>query len=372
MKKIKILCIAPSLNKTSGVTQSIMNYYQKINHTEFCFDFLIMDNKDKQFNDMIKKNNDNIYIIEKLNIKNFFKINKEIKKFFEINKEKYDIVHCHTFNYGAFFLYWAKKYDIRVRILHIHVTKLGAKLYKQILNKFLIKITKKYANTYFACTEKAGNSVLKNQKYYLINNAIDIKKFKYSSIDRNKLRKENGIKDADLIIGTVGRLSKEKNQLFFLDICKEISKKKDNTKFIIIGNGPEKERLIQRSKELELFDKIIFKEHIININEYYSLMDVFILPSFHEGLGIVLIEAQFNGLPCFCNKTLPREVFMSDLIKGISLDDSAEKWADIIINSDLNRKNILIKENVFSIDEEVKKLESIYKKLVIIQPSTRE
>ena len=78
------------------------------------------------------------------------------------------------------------------------------------------------ANTYFACSKLAGDYLFKHKDYYLINNAIDAKRFKYDQSTRIKIRKELGIEDDCFLIGNVGRLCPQKNQRFLIDVFRTI------------------------------------------------------------------------------------------------------------------------------------------------------
>ena len=94
-------------------------------------------------------------------------------------------------------------------------------------------------------------------------------------------------------------------------------------------------------------------------------MDIFLLPSKHEGLGIVLIEAQANGLPCYTSKdVVPLEAKVTELLHYISLEETPSKWAEQIDSTymqDVHRSewNEIVRKSQFDIFNSAKKLEEI-------------
>lgn len=356
----KILIIAPSLNIKSGVTNHIITYYRKIKKS-FDIDFLIFDNKDKTLNEELINNGSYIHVINKFSF-------SEIKNFIKSKAKEYDIIHCHTFNYGFIPLFYAKKYKIPNRIIHVHSVKYSDNLIKNLINKILLKLCIRKSNYYFCCSDIAGKKAFNNRNYTVINNCIDIDKFIFNNKDRNIMRKKLNVNENETLFGMVGRLTASKNPLFALEVFSKLkqTEKYKNSKFVFIGSGDLKEKIINKGKDLKLNDYIMIIENVPDVYNYYKAMDCFIFPSLHEGLGMVLIEAQASGLKCFCNINLPKEVFISKLIYGIELTKSPDEWSRIISQKDIGRLNVENKiiENGFSVDTESKKLTIIYKSML--------
>ena len=158
MKKVKVLCVLPSLRICNGVASYAMNYYKNISNIDMDFVVANLDTKSDYF-DEIKANGNKIYNLSKNASKNSFDYIYKIKKFFKENANKYDIIHCHVANAGAIFLYYAKKYGIKVRIIHSHATETSDNKIKQIRNNLILPLTIHNATNYFACSDKAGKFV---------------------------------------------------------------------------------------------------------------------------------------------------------------------------------------------------------------------
>ena len=230
------------------------------------------------------------------------------------------------------------------------------------------------------CSELAGRWLFGNKEYdkgtvYLLNNAIDLDKFKYSKKIGKEKRKELGINDDTLVIGHIGRFVAPKNHRLILNIFDEFHKERPNSKLLLIGQGPLMKEIEEQTKKMKINDSVIFLGQIENVNEYYNAMDLFLFPSLYEGLGLVLIEAQTNGLPCIASTEVPAIAKVSDLLKFVSLENKVEEWSKEIISSiKRKRKKIDIKkiENQgFSITKESKIIVDYYYNLIESHEKTK-
>lgn len=359
--KIKILQVVPSLSQANGVAAYISTYFQNMEKDNIEMTFLVLNNKDKGRYKEVSENGGKI--VELFKEKNLFKYFKKIDRFFKNNN--FDIVHCHTPNYGAIILRYAKKYNIKTRILHSHVNKSADKMTHKIRNDIITPVALYYANEYFACSNLAGKFLFKKREYKVINNAIDIDKYSFSEEKRSKLRKNMNISD-NFVIGEFGRLCNQKNQLFTLDIFYEILKIRKDSILVLAGNGPLEDKIRKKIEEMNISDKVLLLGSRNDLDELYNCLDVFLLPSTYEGLGIVLIEAQANGLSCFASDfVVPKEAKVTPLLEFISLNEPPSEWAKIITQKTTSRENHneKIAENGFNIKVEASNLLDEYKRM---------
>lgn len=364
MKKIKVLCVLPTINICGGIEKFYMSYFENFS-SNVCVDFITHESTSDEYKKIIEDKQGKLYIMPKINLKNLKHFKNELKKFFELHND-YDIIHCNMANAACFYFYEAKKYNINIRILHSHQNNYADKFTHKIRNIPLVFLGKKMASHNMACTKVAGDFLFKNEEYIIINNAIDIDKFKYDENIRMQLRKEKKIENA-FVVGNVGRLTEQKNQKFLLDIFKNIVNEREDSILLLIGDGELKDELVQYSKKLDIYEKVRFIEPVSDINKFYQIMDVFVLPSLYEGLGIVNIEAENSGLKVFVSENVPKDIDITDLVTFISLNKSAKFWAEKILNCNVdNRRDYSneITENNYNIYKESKKLEEYYKKLI--------
>lgn len=365
MDKIRILYVLASLDICNGMVSYSMNYFRKINKEKFQVDFIISSNKESPYYDEIRSSGSNIYVMPELKLNNAYKLSNELNNFFKNNK--YHIIHCHLANVGALYLKYAKKHNIGVRILHSHATKSADKIIKKIRNNILIPFSKFYANYYFACSEDAGKYMFGKDKFNIVKNAIDLDKFIFNEQKRKEKRLELGITEK-FVVGNVGRLSPQKNPLFMLDIFYEIQRMKDNAILLLIGDGPMEVEVNNKIIDMGLEKKVILLSDRTDIAEIYNAMDVFVLPSIYEGLGIVYIEGQASGLKCFGSDKVPIEARISSLMNFIELKENHKVWAKKIVNVDKENNRIdnlsEVMSSGYNINNEIKKLEELYLSLL--------
>lgn len=184
--------------------------------------------------------------------------------------------------------------------------------------------------------------VFEKKQFYYIHNGIEINKFEFNYEVRERIRKELNIENR-FVVGHVGRFFKQKNHEFLIDIMNTLIKKEPNAVLLLIGIGELQDSIKKKVIESGIEDKVIFFGASDNVNELLQAMDVFVMPSFHEGLPVVGIEAQAAGLPCIFSDTIAHEVNISGSVEFLSLKNDSTYWADKVINSKVNnlerRKN---------------------------------
>ena len=342
MKKIKMLMITPGLNLCGGMESYCMNYIRQFDE-KIVVDFATHEVNDDTYTKEIEKRGGKVYVFPRLGLKSFVKAIKSIKEFFK-EHHAYDIVHCNMANAAIFYLANAKKYGIKVRIQHSHQNSLADKTLHKIRNFFLVKKGNKYANVNFACSKLAGDFLFKNKEYNVIRNAINVDKYIFNSETRKQMQEEYKIKD-ELVIGTVGRLTEQKNQQLLIKIMDYIVNQKNiNAKLFLVGNGHLENYLKELVDKYKLQKNVIFTGEVDNVQDYLQLFDVFVLPSLYEGLGIVNIEAQAAGLPTVVSDKIPEEAYVTELITAIGLKESIEEWGDKILSINKNDKREQKKE----------------------------
>lgn len=359
MKKIRVLCILPSLRICNGVASYAMNYYRNMKNVDMDFIVANLNMRSEYFNE-IEKNGNNIYDLSRNTAKSFIDYVQKVKKFFKENAHKYDIIHCHVANLGVIFLHYAKKYGIKTRIIHSHATTTSDNKIKQIRNDLILPLTIHCANEYFACSEKAGMAMFKNRKFYVVNNAIDSKKYEFNEWNRSEIRNEFNIEKEELLIGNIGRYTKQKNQEYLLKIAEELKNKKIKFKIFIIGTGPLENELHEKKQEYNVEQNVFFINPRNDVYKFYSAFDLFVLPSLYEGLPVVGIEAQCNGLPCLFSDTITKEVKINDNVKFISIENINEWIKEILVGLQRKSENNKFEKSDYNINVEAQKIYNKY------------
>ena len=189
-----------------------------------------------------------------------------------------------------------------------------------------------------ACSREAGDYCFgKKKNYELVLNGIKIQDFYFNMKYRNQLRKKLKL-ESKIVIGSIGRLADQKNYPFLIEITRFLIKNNCKFHLLIIGDGAEKSKLIKKIDQNKMNENVTLIKSSKEIYKYYNVMDLFVLPSKYEGLGIVFIESQVNGLVSIASNKVPLSVKISPLIKFLDLNKSALWWSKKIIKYDLSLK----------------------------------
>ena len=121
--------------------------------------------------------------------------------------------------------------------------------------------------------------------------------------------------------------------MFLLEIFSEIIKEKKNAVLLLVGEGEKKQEISEKAKKMNIYNNIIFTGIRSDIPELLSAMDVFVFPSFFEGMPNTIIEAQAVGIPCVLADTITKEAEITDLLEYVSLDDTAKEWKNKVIKA---------------------------------------
>ena len=216
-----------------------------------------------------------------------------------------------------------------------------------------------------ACGDKAGKWLFRGKNFTVLKNGRNIEKYTFNNEIRELIRKKLKINN-NLVIGHVGGFFEQKNHIFLVQIFREIYKIEPKSKFILIGDGPLKPVIEELVADLR--EDIIFTGTIDNVESYLQAMDAMILPSLFEGLPLVAIEWQINGLPSLLSDTITNECSITNTIRFESLESSPEEWAKKILEmarenerEDNSRAAVpLVKRAGFDIKDNAQILKTIY------------
>ena len=337
MDKINILQIVGSMNN-GGVESFVMSYYRQL-HDRCKFTFLCFDDSKMIPKEEIESLGGEVIIVP--HVKHLKAFNKELIKVFRENN--FDIIHSHLNTLSVFPLRVAKKCHQKIRIAHSHSISSKKEIKRHIAKSILKLFSKKYSNVYFSCSELTGRYQFGDKTYdegkvTVIKNAINLERFKYNIESRKRVRNALNFKEDDIVIGTIGRFVETKNQKYILEIAKE----NRNLKFLIVGNGPLQEEYESFIKENNL-DNVYVIVPEIDVANYYSAFDTFILPSFYEGFPITSLEAQTSGLYIVYSSSVPKEGLITGYGEFIQIDEEGIKLWGEALNKKHERKPELIK-----------------------------
>ena len=368
--KEKILHVTGAMN-VGGTETMLINLYRKINK-KIEFHFISYSKSQAFYDGEIESLGGKVIRLNPPNEVGFITSIKDIKKVIKENGP-YDAVHTHMlFNCGIAMIA-AYLSGIKVRVTHAHTTSDDSssfvrKIYINLM-RFFIKV---FSTDFIACSNSAGkylfgNNIICNKKYKVLPNYIEYENF-INNNDKSNFREELRIKNDDIVICHIGRFITAKNHEFLIDMAKEMIQKNNKVKLVLVGDGDLKNTIENKVKSIGIEKNVYFTGIRKDIPSILSSVDLFILPSIYEGLGLVLLEAQASKVPCLVSEAIQPEVDLGiGLVKKLNLSCGASKWADeankIISENKNNNIDIIkvVQEKKYDLNSILNNLLSVYK-----------
>lgn len=354
-----ILQVVGAMNM-GGAETFLMNVLRNINHEKYRLIFLCYLDGKYDYANEIEKLGGRIIRIPDTRITNPIKFIHNIEKIIE--SEKVDVVHSHVDLSSGYAMLAAKNAGVKIRIAHAHSASvtISKNIVRRIWFNILKKIMNHYASKSIACGADAGEFMFGKNHFQIINNGIDDNRFRFNAKNRAKIRRNLEIGMDDKVFLHVGRFEAVKNHEFLIDVFNSYYALDKSAKLILLGDGRLFNIIKKKINELGLCDVVYLLGKQSNTEDYYSASDLFLMPSFYEGLPVTLIEAQTNGLVCLVSDKIDKMVNYG-IVDFYSLNNTPDEWAVCIQKINCNRQSVnklLAKE--YDIKETTKILEGLY------------
>lgn len=375
MEPIRVLHV---LGGTSlgGAESRIMDLYRHIDRSQVQFDFLVHSDeqprKPQFYDGEIEELGGHIYVLPKMKLYNYGAYRQAIKKFFQ-EHHAFVAVHGHMTSTAGIYLPIAKKYGIPRTIAHARSAGVDQGL-KGLATRILRLGLAGKTEDCFACSKEAAISVFGQKAYdggrvMLFPNAIDSDKFAFNRELREGIRGELKLEDK-FVVGHVGRFHYSKNHEYLIRVfaafCEKCRQQNGpEAMLLLLGEGALMEQTKELCRELGVEKNVIFAGNHGNVEAYYNAMDFFCFPSRFEGLPGTVVEAQVSGLPCLVSDRVTGEVGITKLVRYESIDESPERWADIMVEKAMHmdeRRSYAkeIAEAGFDVKKQAQKLQEYY------------
>ena len=372
-RAVRVVVTAPL--GVGGVTNMMINIQSHIDRSKVNFDYLVYHDRKEPLEEKVLEMGSKKLVASVDNIpvrplRRLLRINK-IREVCKKNHVK--ILHYNADSAADMTnIIGAKLGGVKYITIHSHnagfgTAGIGVKLASALLKPLIPLI----CDNYWACSDLAARflfpkSVIKAGNYEVIPNGIELNKYAYNSDVRKVMRKRLGVEEK-FVIGNVGRFSAQKNHTFLIDIFNKVQQRNSNTVLLLFGVGELMEMIKTKVRDLGIEDKVIFYGVSNEMEKMWQAMDVFVMPSLHEGLPVTGVEAQASGLPCVFADTITKEIGLTDNCQFLSLNDSEERWIETILSyKDLERKSgvqALLKAR-YDIQQTADRVAELYTKMV--------
>ena len=332
MDKIKILIVAGAMD-VGGIENQLMHLLRRCDKSKFHIDFTSTD-PEGFFLEEIRALGGSVHLIPRAKTCGLGAYCRGLWRV--LRENRYDIVHSHELFHSGIVLLLAKLAGIPHRFVHAHNWDDGdgsgrkRPLHRSLYNAVMRWAIGRFSTCPIACSTLAGRFLYGEKDFHLLFNSVDTGKFLDHYDDR-----ETGefCDDGFQNVLHVGRITAVKNQLFLVEVARELRRRGKNIRILCAGSGDEDyqarvEEAI-REKGLEQHIQLLGVRRDIDVLMRKSA--AFVLPSKYEGMPLVLIEAQASGLPCVSADTFSREVdFGIGTIRWLPPEADAARWADAI------------------------------------------
>lgn len=358
---MKRILIVPTLGLgLEGITTVIYNYIHAMDRQDLQLHFLTYGNLQPVLRDRFSA----------LGTINFVSDRKQstvayVKDYIRLLREqRFDVVHIHG-NSGTMAIetVLAKLCGVPRVLIHTHSTKTDHPMVNAIL-KYPMML---FADERIACARGSGAWLYGSWKHTVLNNAIDLGRFSYDPACRAECREEFGIRN-EFLVGHIGHFSTPKNHFFLIDVFAAFHKRKPDAKLLLAGDGPDFDAVVEKVRQLQLQDSVIFTGRRSDVERLYQAFDVFLMPSRWEGLPLVLLEAQTAGLPVVASDRITKDVQCAPDFWYLSIEEDPKVWAEKL--REVSEKKVdrtadtaqLLREHGFDIRTEAGRLLELYLK----------
>lgn len=361
----RILQITGSLN-IGGVEKIVVDWYKNIDHTSYQFDFVTFDCTEGFYEAEVKKYGAEVFRIAPPRHGYFHFIN-DVKK--TLTKKKYDAIHCHTLFNSGFFVQYAAKASIPIRITHSHTTvsRVNLKFYNRLYQNYMQSKILRFSTKITACSQEAGEYLFTKNIFKtngsIIPNGIEAEKYTFDEAIRNQIRTLYHISSETILLGMIGRFHTVKNIPFALNLLKNLNNNNEKKyKLLLVGDGPDAKSIQSLTQKLKLENTVIFAGFQNNTIPYYQAIDIFLMPSLFEGFGLAAIEAQAAGCLCILSNQIPIVIKTTPATLFLPINDS-QQWIEQIQSTSVTRYPNTVIDSQFNISFIISKLTNLYSSL---------
>ena len=332
-KPLHVLVVGMT-STVGGVENFLMAYCGRMDKTRIRFDFLSRY-EDAAYPEK-RREIGKTYVIPRRS-EDPVKYYRAIRAFFEAHAGEYDVIWDNECMFNDMTpLKLAAEYGIPVRIAHSHNPQnmdpsLAGKG-RGLLHRAQRRGLARYANVLWACSEESARWACPamDLPFTIVPHAIDAAEYRFNAATRAEVREHYGLTDC-LVVGHVGRLHYQKNQTFLLEAFARLHQREERARLVLIGDGPNLLALEARAVDLGVENEVLFLGMRDDVPRLLQALDLFVMPSRFEGLGMAAVEAQAAGLPCLLSDAFPKAADITGGVTFLPAEDQ-DVWAETMLD----------------------------------------
>lgn len=367
----RILHVVGGLNR-GGTETWLMHVLRRLDRRRFVFDFLVHTERPCAYDAEARQLG--AHIIRCPHASNPVAYARAFRRVLA-ESGPYDAVHSHVHHFSGLVLRHARRAGVPLRIAHSHndTSRVGANPLRRAYLRAMLGLIQKESVVGLAASREAAVDLFGREweldpRFRVLHCGVDMEPFG-ESLQPPRTRTELRIPENALVIGHAGRFVEQKNHAFLVRVFAEIVKREPRARLLLVGEGVLRESVERQVEAAGLTTRVIFAGSRPDVPRLMrEVIDVFVLPSLYEGLGLVGVESQAAGLPLVVSDVVPREVeVVEGLVSRLSLSLEPSEWAAHVVERARARRTVLhpealrlMKESHFNVEHGVKQLEAIY------------
>lgn len=366
--ELRVVHMAPL--DLDGITNMVMNICERLDRRKLNFDYLIFREREELVENKIREYVGRKLIVDIESVPNCI-LRGFVKLYgvYRVMKESGDqILHIDASTpYDVIVGASAKLAGTRKIILHSHNSRPDHRTRRNVLLPLCRMLMPLIVDEYMACSEEAARfmfpeRIVRQRRYRMINNGIDVEKFAFDPELRNEARRAYGCEEL-FVVGHVGRFHPQKNHDFLLDVFKKLHERRKMSVLYLVGMGELEAQLKEKAMRLGIADSVVFFGLSREVQKLLWMFDAFVMPSLYEGLPFTAIEAQAAGLPVYLSDTVTKALAVTPLVQYLPLEKGAGFWAEALLagpESKRKKWNKELRAAGFDIRRTVDDLEKAY------------
>lgn len=326
----RILCVLSSMN-VGGAETFFMKLYRHIDREKYQFDFCVGGNDIGYYEPEVHALGGHVWHIP-MKSKGIISFSRSFIRL--LREQQFDAVIRLGDRWISGYELWLAKFSgVRIRALrscnsNATMGKIGRALHYLLRVPMTSAANIKLAPSTEAAMFTFGPRQVKKGNVQLLNNAIQYQDYSYSENARIEIRREFGLKEKKVILH-VGRMTHQKNHAFLIEVFQRVLAQIPDAILLLVGTGELQTSIQQIIKEKGIESSVILAGVRNDVPRFLSAADLFLLPSFYEGMPNTVIEAQAAGLPCIVSDTVTKEADITGLVTYASLREM-DTWVEYV------------------------------------------
>lgn len=328
MSAKRLLCCMSSMN-TGGAETFLMKQYRRMDREKYQMDFCVNVEERGFYDDEIEAMGGRIFRIPPKS-QNFRESLRALENI--VRENSYESVLCSSVKPGtALELVAARKGGAKRLIYRSSNSNVEGGFKQKLLHSTVGQLAKTVPTVKIAPSKEAaeycfGKGCIEKGRAHLLRNGINTSVYRYSDDTRESVRNSLGLENK-FAVAHVGRFSKQKNHSFLIDVFAEILKINPDSVLLLVGTGELEEAIKQKARQKNIIDKVRFLGVRSDVPQLLCAADVFVFPSFYEGMPNTVIEAQALSLHCVISDTITPEADITGLVEYLPLNNT-KHWAE--------------------------------------------